>query len=239
MPVAQGRARREADVGEEISQWLSTVDAVTLSRALRAMEEAAPPAAAPGQWAGVYGRLHALVQQARADLAAVVQGRVAAGRLPRARADNMPLDLPDPVADAAFAPHSARYLAAQKQIEGRLTALRAQVRSQLAAAVPPLRPLAELDAVMEQVMAGREQRLWATLPGHLERRMAWRRELHDNMLAATGSADDPARWKQPGGWLHAFERDLQALLQAEIDVRLEPVLGLLEAAQSNDGERDE
>jgi len=239
MPVAPGRARREVDVGEEISQWLSTVDAVTLSRALRAMEESAPPASADGQWADVCDQLNALVVAARADLAAVVQGRVAAGRLPRARADNTPLDPPDPVADADFAPHSARYLAAQKQIEARLTALRAQVRSQLAVALPPLRPLAELDAVMEQVMAGREQRLWATLAGHLERRMAWRRERHDHTLAAAGCADDPVRWKQAGGWLHAFERDLQALLQAEIEVRLEPVLGLLEAAQSNDRKRSE
>ena len=59
------------------------------------------------------------------------------------------------------------------------------------------------------------------------------------MLAASGGVDDPARWKQPGGWLHAFERDLQALLQAEIDVRLQPVMGLLEAAQHKNKELTE
>ena len=236
MPAAQSRGRREVDVGEELSQWLSTVDAVTLSRAVRATEEERSTNA-PDEAGGTSVReLAALVSAVRDELAALVEGRSSAGRPQRARADNTAAERPDPAAVAEFAPHGARYLAAQKQIEARLAALRAQVRSGLAGAAPGIRPLAALDAVMEQVMAPREQRLWGTLAGHLERRMAHRRQLHEDMLAATGSVDDPARWKQPGGWLHAFERDLQALLQAEIDVRLQPVMGLLEAAQHKNKE---
>lgn len=236
MPAAQGRGRREVDVGEELSQWLSTVDAVTLSRAVRATEEEGSTSG-PEEGGGTSVReLAALVSAVRDELAALVEGRPSAGRPQRARADNTAAEQPDPAAEAEFAPHGARYLAAQKQIEARLAALRAQVRSGLTSAAPGVRPLAALDAVMEQVMAPREQRLWATLAGHLERRMAHRRQLHEDMLAATGSVDDPARWKQPGGWLHAFERDLQALLQAEIDVRLQPVMGLLEAAQHKNKE---
>lgn len=239
MPATQGRGRREVDVGEELSQWLSTVDAVTLSRAVRATEEMEPSSAPDGAAATAAPELAALVDAARAELAALAEGRPAAGRPQRSRADNTPVDQPDPAAEAQFAPHAARYLAAQKQIEPRVVALRAQVRSGLASAAPAARPLAALDAVMEQVMAPREQRLWATLAGHLERRMAHRRQLHEDVLAGTGSTDDPARWKQPGGWLHAFERDLQALLQAEIDVRLQPVMGLLEAAQHKNKELTE
>ena len=239
MPAAQSRGRREVDVGEELSQWLSTVDAVTLSRAVRAAEEVVPTSVLEDAGVAAVRELAQLVSAARVELAALVEGRPAAGRAQRSRADNTPTDPPDPAAEAEFAPHGARYRAAQKQIEARTAVVRAQVRSGLAAAAPPARPLAALDAVMEQVMAPREQRLWATLAGHLERRMAHRRQLHQDMLAATGSVDDPARWKQPGGWLYAFERDLQALLQAEIDVRLEPVMGLLEAAQHKNKELTE
>ena len=49
-----------------------------------------------------------------------------------------------------------------------------------------------------------------------------------------GADDEPQRWALPGGWLFAFEQDLRALLLAELQVRLEPLAGLLEAAQSHD-----
>ncbi|MDH4446850.1 MAG: DUF3348 family protein [Acidovorax sp.] len=239
MPAAQGRGRREVDVGEELSQWLSTVDAVTLSRAVRATDDVVPTNVLEDAGAAALRELAQLVTTVRAELAVVVEGRLAAGRPQRSRADSTPTDPPDPAAEAEFAPHGVRYLAAQKQIEVRTAVVRAQVRNGVASAAPGVRPLAALDAVMEQVMAPREQRLWGTLAGHLERRMAHRRQLHEDMLAASGGVDDPARWKQPGGWLHAFERDLQALLQAEIDVRLQPVMGLLEAAQHKNKEMTE
>ena len=35
------------------------------------------------------------------------------------------------------------------------------------------------------------------------------------------------------GWLWAFERDMQALLTAELQTRMEPITGLLEAAQND------
>ena len=37
---------------------------------------------------------------------------------------------------------------------------------------------------------------------------------------------------QPGGWLFAFEQDVRALWQAEVQVRLQPIMGLLEAARN-------
>ena len=53
------------------------------------------------------------------------------------------------------------------------------------------------------------------------------------MLQTTGRADDPQRWRQSGGWLWAFEQDLQALLLAEMQARLQPIYGLLEAARND------
>ena len=88
---------------------------------------------------------------------------------------------------------------------------------------------------MEQMLAAREQKLWASLPGHLERRMAHRRTRYQQQLEAAGQDDDPQRWRAPGGWLHGFEQDLRALLQAELEVRLQPLEGLLEAARAAPG----
>ena len=40
---------------------------------------------------------------------------------------------------------------------------------------------------------------------------------------------DPDAWVAPGGWLHQFRQEMQTLLLAELETRLEPVQGLLDA----------
>ena len=37
------------------------------------------------------------------------------------------------------------------------------------------------------------------------------------------------RWTEPGGWLAAYGADLREALLAELDLRLQPTLGLLDA----------
>lgn len=223
------------DVPLELSQWLGTVEAVQLSRALHTIESLAVPGeaqpTAPGQGVDVPA-LQALVHTVRADCTALVTAGVAAPKPARARADNTPVDAPDPQAAADFTAHGPRYLDLQKQIDTRLLALRLQVRHGLAKGSKALRQLAALDAVMEQMLGAREQRLWASLPGHLERRLAHLHAAHQQALEVSGRADEPQRWRLVGGWLWTFEQDLQALLLAEMQVRLQPVMGLLEAARN-------
>ena len=231
--AAPVRADR-ADLAEQLSQWLSTVDAVKLGRWLHQLEsadgfdgDAADPASAPDVPA-----LQAGLDAARAELSALVVAPPTRARPLRERADHTPVPGPDPEMEADFATHAARYLATQKQMEMRLATLRGEMRQHLAGGPAALRRLAALDAAMEQMLAAREQKLWASLPGHLERRMAHRRMRYQQQLEAVGQDDDPQRWRAPGGWLHGFEQDLRALLQAELEVRLQPLAGLLEAAQA-------
>lgn len=224
----------QPDVAQTLSQWLGTVDAVQLSRALHAIESL-PEAGRAGAGPGLAIDLAALdrfVQKIQADLSALLTARTAAPKPLRARADNTPVALPDPEVDADFGAHGPRYLELQRQMDTRLLALRAQVRHAIAKGRPALRQLAALDAVMEQMLGAREQRLWASLPSHLERRLAHRHQAHQQALQARGLADEPHRWRQPGGWLWAFEQDMQALLLAEMQVRLLPITGLLEAAHN-------
>lgn len=218
-----------------MGQWLGTVDAVQLSRALHAIESLAQPSpSAPRRASTVNTAVLARhIQQAAADLGALVTAKPSAPKPQRARADNTPIAQPDPLADAQFAAYGPRYLDAQKQMEVRLQPLRAQVRQALAQGSTALRQIAALDAIMEQMLAAREQRLWASLAGHLERRLEHRHEQHHRRLQARGLADEPPRWRQEGGWLWAFERDMQALLMAELQVRMAPITGLLEAAQND------
>ena len=132
-------------------------------------------------------------------------------------------------AEADYAPHQRRYLDQQRQMELKIEALRGHVRQVISRVSTPLRQLAALDVAMEQMLVAREQKLLATVPAFLERRFEQLRLAHQQTLADAGLEDTPALWRQPNGWLTIFGRDLQTLLLAELNVRMEPVTGLMEA----------
>ena len=110
-----------------------------------------------------------------------------------------------------FAPYRRRYIARQKAMETGIAALRQRVRATLSCSSPAMAQLAALDAVMEQALAAHEQRLLATVPGLLEK--YFKRMAHG----------------EPEAWRDAFVKDMQSVLLAELEIRLQPVEGLLEA----------
>jgi hypothetical protein len=120
-----------------------------------------------------------------------------------------------PPVEPEFAHFRRRYLAKQQALELAIGALRGRLRSAVAAASPPLARLAAVDAVMEQVVGAQEHRLLAGVPGLLER--------HFEQLRLAAS---PA-------WLDTFCQDLRGVLLAELDLRMQPVEGLLAALHSS------
>jgi hypothetical protein len=92
-----------------------------------------------------------------------------------------------------------------------------------------LRLLAALDEALDRILTARERQLLATLPSLLERRFQQLLAAHQRALLDSGQADEPLLWMQPGGWLAIFCEELQAMLIAELDLRLQPTLGLIEA----------
>ncbi len=208
------------DFAQRLSQWVGVADAITLHAAHQATGRA--PARRPvAATAATARHLHALLQRVRTDLAAAVSAK-AAMPAPNPRDRHAPpVPAPADESDAGFAPHRQRYLELQRQMALRVEALRGQVRQALNQASPALAQLSAFDAVLEQMLGAREQGLMGTVPLVLERRF--------EALRAAASTDEPAAGRQPGGWLHRFEQDLQATLLAELEQRLQPVTGLIEA----------
>lgn len=118
---------------------------------------------------------------------------------------------PTVATDTEFAPHHQRYLDQQRRMEMAIDALRGHVRQTLAAASPRLAQLAALDATLEPMFGAREQRLLAGVPAFLKAHLA---QLHQ---------------AQPEEWPPLFEQAFQQTLLAELDLRLQPVLGMIEA----------
>ncbi|MGF6571453.1 hypothetical protein ABH945_003574 [Paraburkholderia sp. GAS333] len=231
-------------LSDRLSQWLGWTDAIALSSAL-----SGKPPAVPAN-ARAFGRVEedeclrvrSLLGKAIAnDSVLVASKRRAAGP---ASAHVVSTDAP-----ADYAVFRQRYLAQQQSMETAVGNLRGRLRGMLATRTPAMARLAVVDAVMERALGERERNLLATVPGllagHFER-------LRDASQKAAAIVDDPehasqadavkdvapaARTAPPAptahdAWLDVFRKDMQSVLLAELEVRLQPVEGLLAALRT-------
>lgn len=221
------------DFAERLSPWVGVFDAVQLHTAHQALGalEVLPRAAAPS---ARDLSLADQLQQVKSVLAKAIAATEAdhaepRGRNPRSHTHTVAaaaeaLAKIETTAAVDFAPFRKHYSDQQRNMDLLIGPLRASVRQALSETSARLRQLAALDAVWEDMLAPREQRLLTTVPGLLEQRFKQLRKAH--------LQDDPASARQAGGWLHAFDKEVRNVLLAELDARLEPVQGLIEAFSS-------
>lgn len=179
----------EKAFADRLSDWLSWTDAILLSSAMNGATAASSGAR------GAASSVEAEYTRVRAALTGAIGA--------------------DGATAGDFPSYRRRYLARQQAMEAGIGPLRAKLRARLAAGSPGMARLAALDAVMEQVLGGHEQRLLATVPALLEKHFERLRQ--------------PDSEAPPEGWQDLFGRNMQGVLLAELDIRLQPVEGLLEA----------
>lgn len=195
------------DLAERLAQWLNVADAIQLSSALPSIAAMGARASAqPAPQAASVTALQAELARVRGLLTHSITVRD-----PRHRPD--PNDL-----DTELALALQRHQDQQRRMEMSVDALRGHVRQVLAKSTPRLVQLAALDALMDQMLGGREQRLLGSLPAHLKARFA---RLRRQAAANT----DPADLR----WLSDFHTELDQTLLAELDHRLQPITGLIES----------
>jgi len=125
-------------------------------------------------------------------------------------------------------PYRRFYSTHQVEMAVGLQALRKRVRSSVAGVSVELHQLATLDMVLDQSLETHTRKLFNVIPRLLEQR--FKLLLQNHLDKVSGSVDDdPSAWLEPNGWLAFFYHDMRELLLAEFDVRLQPILGLLEA----------
>ena len=102
------------------------------------------------------------------------------------------------------------------------------LRDGFAAQNHTLAQLAVLDTVFDNTLASYGRYCFAAIPMVLGKRFRSLWRAHRNQQPE--DQPDPAdAWVAPGGWLHQFRQEMQTLLLAELETRLEPVQGLLDA----------
>jgi len=213
---------------EQLGAWVHFADAITLS-AVHADGMANFPKMQPGAQAAAltgasdeFGRVQAFLINSITKSCSPNPGRT-----------HIKLPAPEPElpanAASAYAPYRRFYEAHQRDMELSIQPLRVNVRDALAKASPKLRKLAELDVALEKILRDRENKLLSRVPVLLKKRFEHLFKEHQRKLIEAQQADNPAAWMKAGGWLARFCSDMQMLLLAEVELRLQPTMGLIEA----------
>ena len=226
-------AESRKPLSERLIEWFGWTDAIALSTALSgngqtrsgARAQASAPVGSPGQAeADECARVRTSLGEAIAADSAFAQARRRTGM-------HAPPAVCDASADMDYAFFRQRYQSMQQSMETAIGALRGRLRAALATRSPEANRLAVLDAVMERVLSVREHNLLATVPGLLAGHFVRLRESEQQLIEAARAAG-PVATVTPGAWLSAFRDDMRCVLLAELDVRLQPVEGLLAALRT-------
>ena len=198
-------------LAEKLGQWIAYTDAIALSavhQASRAEPQAAlqwPAGDSPGQ---AFERARqVLVNSIALPSASIHEGSV-------------------------YTPYRRYHQGHQRDLELKTRTLRAQVRDQVGRASPALRQLAMLDMTFEHILREQEAKLLSNIPTLLERRFRHLLKTHQQSMGDLQLTDHVHLWVKPGGWLTRFGHELQTVLLAELDLRLQTSVGLLEAFNS-------
>jgi Protein of unknown function (DUF3348) len=206
---------RRQDIAQRLGQWLNVKEAIALhavSGAVEATGVAAArrkPSTVPRH--ALHDNLLDQLRRAQSVLAQSIRRRD-------------PTHRPDPEdPDTEFAFYHQRLNEQQRRMELAVDALRSHVRQTLAQSSPDHARLAALDAHMQALFGGRERRILAQLPALLKARFAALRQ-----AAITSDLPHDPRW------LQVFADEFEQVLLAELDLRLQPVMGLIESLEHDD-----
>ncbi|WP_057920600.1 DUF3348 domain-containing protein [Lysobacter capsici] len=214
-------------LSDQLSQWVDWTHAVALSTAL----DGRPPAAL------LDDRILRSADddecaRVRASLtSAIVADRAFAAATPRGPGPANAADA-DETLDFPF--YRQRYLALQQTMEAGVGRLRERLRAMLTHGEPGMVRLAAVDAVMERALSRRERALLSAAPTLLSEHFERLRQAA--LTAAADAADEAADDAPPAAstaWLEVFRKDMQNVLLAELDVRLQPAQGLLAALRTH------
>jgi Protein of unknown function (DUF3348) len=226
----QGWAPSEHDsveVGQKLSDWLHFKHAIALQGLLDQNELRAQQ---PAQAASI--RINATVLKTRFDEVrqalqrSITEGSSPAPSLPRitplARKLDWPID-----ATTAFEPYRRFVYSHQRQMENVISGLRAQLRGMLSKGDSAWQQLGMLDAAFAAILNERESKLLLKLTSGFEKRFHSALKKHLKALQAASDADEPAPDTET--WLPALCQQMQSALLHELDIRLQPIEGLMDA----------
>lgn len=132
----------------------------------------------------------------------------------------------------SFEPYQRFYAALQRQMDFEVQHIQSFVRDGAAGLSAELAKLVLLDSTLGDTLNGHARKLFPVVPRLLGVRFAFLHQQHQQSEPQP-EHDQPANWIGTGGWLDQFRLDCHMLLLAELDIRMQPVLGLIEAIEEH------
>lgn len=225
---------------DKLGELISLSDAIVLAESLRGLKKKPFTAAECDDDANTV-----FLQARAAMLAFIVNSFVLEGDDVQAGSAS-PFILPRPNRDtlddpnAGFVAYQRFYSLHQSEMDHRVVTLRRQLQQIMSGRSATLAQLAALDNSMADTMADFSRRIFAGIPHLLAKRFYYLNQQYRQARAENAELDDgqansvqdeSSRWLKKGGWLDRFIREMQAVLLAELELRLMPVFGLIEALE--------
>jgi hypothetical protein len=215
---------------ERLAQWLDLSDAITLHAAHNASA-----ASSPAVQSGVPSVAGIAVEEEYARVKTDLVDSITKSCSPNMGEARIRWPTPKPgmgIEVTAYEPYRRFYVAHQGAMELRVRPLRTRVRQALSRASTALKQLAALDEALDKILCVRERQLLSTVPLLLEKRFEQLLKAHPQPPVGTPQADARALRRQPGEGLADFCKELQGVLLAELELRLQPTAGLIEALRN-------
>jgi hypothetical protein len=128
-----------------------------------------------------------------------------------------------------YEPYRKFYMSRQIGIDIRVQNLRAEIRELISGFSPALAQLARIDKALFESLSDASSGIFAAIPKLLEKRFINLFNTHRPELPQNPVVKDLASWMKPDGWIFVFCIEMQELLFAELEVRLQPVIGMVES----------
>lgn len=127
---------------------------------------------------------------------------------------------------AAVKPYLSFYVYFQRMLESKVRQLRGFIRDSASGLSMSLAQLAKLDEVLESTLANHERKTLGRVRGHLDKQFS------EQLTLAQENHNEPNREVAMLTLHDTFCQDMKALLLAELEVRMLPVQGLIEAIEA-------
>jgi len=203
-------------------------DSVTLSESLRAIPKMARRAAGTLVEVGSDGLVQEFLKQRSIILKSIVKSF-------DYNAVFIQFKLPTPqsgtsIAEAInFDQYQRFYLLHQSELDFKTEKIRILARKVISEYSINLAQLAELDKTFSQSMVTHTRKRFSVVPKLLKVRFEQLYSEHCETYKESTCVDQPLSWINEKGWLTQFYSEMQQLLLAEFEIRLQPIIGLVEA----------
>lgn len=128
----------------------------------------------------------------------------------------------------AFALYRDFYVSLQGKLAGKIHHLHVHIGEGISGIGPEFAQIVTLDKALMRVLIGQHRQLFDVVPRLLGNYFEKMFDEHLSGLPGKPVVRDMERWMGARGWLSAFCREMQEMLLSELEIRLQPTLGLIE-----------